>query len=67
MVMIIMTAIMIIMIAIIVINDTSSNNNNNDNDYNKTLSHIHECPNLVQNVYKRQHDWIGRSIHWEML
>ena len=33
----------------------------------ETVSHIvSECSKLAQKEYKRQHDWVGRRIHWEV-
>ena len=33
----------------------------------ETINYIlSECPRLAQKEYKRKHDWILRSIHWEI-
>ena len=27
---------------------------------------ISECPKLLQNEYKRRHDWMGKTVHWDI-
>ena len=33
----------------------------------ETITHIiSECPKLLQKEYKRQHDWMGKTVHWDI-
>ena len=33
----------------------------------RTITHIiFDCPKLLQKEYKRQHDWMGKSVHWDI-
>ena len=36
------------------------------NDSNEAVNYISECSKLAQKLYKSNHNWVGRVIHWEL-
>ena len=33
----------------------------------QTITHIiSECPKPLHKEYKQQHDWMGRTVHWDI-